>query len=898
MSRLLDKEYRQMYADIKPSGLLIAEVKEKMKKEPDLKKASCRKISLWCGSAAAVIAIVTMTVTTLWNSGNPINIGKNTSVSSNVGDSSQQSDPESEIVSDSETERDPSIPEWYKPGRLNVLALLQKTKRTGVSAGIKTDLIQPLGVHFTADSTVPTAKTKDPVLTLPEGYKQQDNAFVGDSFIWMYTENQQDAHYGCSGVYYDIRQKTTLCFSHQAKQILSNAGVLTKDSVVYSLMGNPFNGNCLVSVRDNVKKTVAFYACNADGSVEKWNLPVKISSALSTAVNSEHSHGALAISREDDGAYFRVWAVDLNGRKITAKEISKINGTDYRTGEDLRFTTNDRYLIYNIAAEGGKLYHFNAREQWVAYDTRTGTSVRGSGKFLRYIQDGNAAIMETTSGGKVIDLSSGKDLTKSTSLQNWEKMQVIELSYSSAKYGHVNEISLENVFDSKQKSITVRKAVNVYLEKDGYVYSYLHGDKNVECYSIQTGEKFTVPVSQKMLDEISSYGKNVYFNYEMQLNKDGTEILLSYSAYGSAFPLDSVVDGQVIAFRNANCLVDMADFVRSNFDMSQTGPDGFISMPDNSYISGEYSSYLYSDSYSSDYASKEYSSRYDTSHDIPAPVSSQNDVSSDLYSRLPQPGEDVSMILPEQSLGKTAKLMIGNGYSALVLYIGGNTIEVFVEDYRDRTFTYYRYWNSLDSFFTIYDDASLPASIKFRKSLSAGANQQATKKQYNNLSLAEPMYDYATLYTNGKLDNDKVCRAIFNRTVDKQLVTKFSIGAYTDLQGERMAYDYENKTCIYNILKVLTKHDQYHPKSDVEGSNLFWDPQKLKGSDTRYWIVCSVGDYSRDVILGRDANKKPFVCYADAYYYYISEQEYNDLSSQCKQAAAQAKQEHDARTGG
>ena len=41
MSRLLDKEYREMYADIKPSGLLIAEVKEKMKKEPDLKKLRC-----------------------------------------------------------------------------------------------------------------------------------------------------------------------------------------------------------------------------------------------------------------------------------------------------------------------------------------------------------------------------------------------------------------------------------------------------------------------------------------------------------------------------------------------------------------------------------------------------------------------------------------------------------------------------------------------------------------------------------------------------------------------------------------------------------------------------------------------------------------------------------------
>ncbi len=892
MSRLLDKEYREMYADIKPSGLLIAEVKEKMKKEPDLKKASLRKISLWCGSAAAVIAVVTMTVTTLWNSGNPINIGKNTSVFSNVGDSSEQSDPESEFVSDSETERDPSIPEWYKPGRLNVLALLQKTKPTGVSAGIKTDLIQPLGVHLTADSSVPLAEEKDSVLTLPEGYKQRDNAFVGDSFIWMYTENQQDAHYGCYGVYYDIRQKTTLCLSHQAKQALNKAGVLTKNSAVNALMQNPFNGNCLVSITDNAKKTSSIYACNADGSVEKMNLPLRVSSAISTAVNSDHSYGALAISREDDIAYFRVWAVDLNGQKITVREISKINGTDYRAGEDLRFTPNDRYLIYNIAAENGGLYHFNAREQWFAYDTRTGTLARGSGKFLRYIQDGNVAIMETTSGGKVIDLSSGKDLTKSINLQNWEKMQVVGMSYSSAKYGNVNEIYLENVFDSKQKNVMIKKAVNVYLEKDGYVYSYLHGDKNVECYSIRTGEKFTVPVSKKMLDEIASYSSNIYFNYKMQLNKDGTEILLSYSAYRVAGSIDSVADGQVIAFRDANCLVDMADFVQNNFGGSQSSESGSGSAFTSEYIASglfnDFSSNVYSDG----------NVQSDTSHEISASVSSQNKVSSDLHSRPLQQGENVSTVLPQQSLGRTAKLMIGNGYSGLVLYCGGNTIEVFIEDYRDRTFTYYRYWDSLDGFFTIYDDASLPASIKFRKPLSAGANQQATKKQYGNLSLVEAMYDYATLYTNGKLNNDKVYHAIFNRIIDKQLITGFSIGAYTDIQGERRAYDYEDETCVYNILKVLAKHDQYHIESDMAGFYRFWDPKKLKGADTRYMLICSVGDYSRDVILGRDSNKKPFICYSDAYYYYITEQEYADLSSQCKQAAAQAKQEHDARTGG
>lgn len=846
MSRLLDKEYREMYADIKPSGLLIAEVKEKMKKEPDLKKASLRKISLWCGSAAAVIAVVTMTVTTLWNSGNPINIGKNTSVFSSVGDSSEQSD--------SASEQNLSIPEWYKPGRLNVLALLQKTKSTGVSTGIKTDLIQPLGVHLTAASSVPLVEVQDTALTPPEGYKYCGSALVGDRFIGLYTANQAEAHFECSSVYYDIEQKTIICFSHQAKQMLSAAGVLTKDSVVNNLMENPVNGNCLVRITDNAKKTSYIYACNADGSVEKLDLPFGFSSSFSIAVNSDHSYGALALTRENNAAYYRVWIIGFSGEKITMKEINKINGIDYQTGEDLRFTPNDRYLIYNIPTGNGKLYHFNAREQWFAYDTQTGTSVRGSGKFLRYIHDGNAAILETTSGGKVIDLSTGEDLTRSTDLQDWEKMQVVEMPVRSASHGDLREITLENVFDSKQERVTVRKQVSAYLEKDGYIYSYLHREKNVECYSIQTGEKFTVPVSKKILDEVASYGEKYRFYYSLSLNKDGTKVFLSYYAEEKQPEpaTESVSENIVLAFRDANSLSDMESYIRKNFKAA-----------------------LSQSSQSSNSLSSSFSS---------STSSTEDEISSELAG--------IGVVRAE------AQLVIGDGYSAVILRDSYRIYKVVVEDYRDDSFTMYQYDYSLDGFFTVYDDASLPAGIKFRKPLSAGANQQTTKKLYGDLPLAETMYDYAELYTNGKLDGNKVSHVVFNRIADKKLVTEFAIGAYTEDGGGRGASSCEDKTAMYNILKVLAKHDQYHIESDMAGFYRFWDPNKLKGSDTRYLLICSVGDYSRDVILGRDSNKKPFICYSDAYYYYITEQEYADLSSQCKQAAAQAKQEHDARTGG
>ena len=55
------------------------------------------------------------------------------------------------------------------------------------------------------------------------------------------------------------------------------------------------------------------------------------------------------------------------------------------------------------------------------------TSVRGCRKILRYIHDGNAAIWKLRQAVRVIDLSTGEDLTRSTDLQDWEKMQVVEM---------------------------------------------------------------------------------------------------------------------------------------------------------------------------------------------------------------------------------------------------------------------------------------------------------------------------------------------------------------------------------------------------------------------------------------------------------------------------------------
>lgn len=390
----------------------------------------------------------------------------------------------------------------------------------------------------------------------------------------------------------------------------------------------------------------------------------------------------------------------------------------------------------------------------------------------------------------------------------------------SSTYGELQELTLENVFDSSQERIFLR-SMNVFLEKDGYVYSYRHGESNIECYSIQTGEAFKVPVSKKLLAEIESYEDNYKFYYHISLNKDGTTVFLSYFPQKKQLGegIESTSANIVLSFRDANSLADMKDFIQKNF------------------------------------------------------VNQSTEISPELAG--------IGIVRAE------AQLILGNGYSSVILRDSHNYYMVITEDYRDGTFTLYRYEDSIDALFQIYDDPALPVSVQFRKALSDEANLQKTKQQYSALPLKEAMYDYAELYTQGKLDNTQVSRAVFNRIVKQKAVTQFSIGEYSadDAPG---GSEREDMTALYRVMEVISKHPQQQDK-DLTNFSLYRDPSKLKNSDTRYCLSFHIGDFSRDIILGRDANRKPFLCYSEAYYYDITEQEYIDLRKQCQEALLQGK---------
>lgn len=91
-----------MYANIKPSEQLMAKVKKRMKEEEKPK----RKKRFYSNSMVAV----------QFNGKTPINIVKKPDTASDIGNIDTE---------DGEATTEAVIPDWYKPGNLNVLSFLR-----------------------------------------------------------------------------------------------------------------------------------------------------------------------------------------------------------------------------------------------------------------------------------------------------------------------------------------------------------------------------------------------------------------------------------------------------------------------------------------------------------------------------------------------------------------------------------------------------------------------------------------------------------------------------------------------------------------------------------------------------------------------------------------------------
>lgn len=578
---MLDREYKELNSDIKPDKELIENTRRKMLELENHRACFQPKWLLCCGAGAlALVLTATILLTYILLPGGIQTIDR----PYQSGSSETASPGGNDVMFPGGFNTD--IPEWYTPGSLRVTAVSNETGVTAMNTGYQTMTPEPLGI--TDNTDFPDE------LELPAGYRISEWSYwVGKDYLWVVPENEKGEHGKCSHLYFDRNSGEIICMYHLAEELAGKAGLLKDGCTVSSADGNPKTGDCWVTLFDQKLDTISCYIVNSEGKA--FRIPVKYSKNRGMAFCFSEDHQYLALI-DYQGAYrpkSTVWLIKLDGGEAEISDITKASGQAYETGENIRFSPGGRFLIYNVLSDTGGFYHDNAYEDWVVYDTVTGFAFRGRGEFLRYIRDNTAAVVETPEEIVALDLCTGTEIADTASLSASEQVRLERIRYFSAEYGYAGRLTLKSCFDRDRKDIVLRENVNVAYEKDGYIYMYTHGDEAVECYSIETGESFFKPVNREWLEEVSSYNDLVYIDYNMSLNLEGTEVLLTYTVSENRTSEQSDEENFIAEFQWSDCLADMEDFIKlppengleATYQLQ--GGDGFTAIT----FTGVYSSY-------------------------------------------------------------------------------------------------------------------------------------------------------------------------------------------------------------------------------------------------------------------------------------------------------------------
>lgn len=511
---MINEEYKKMNSDIKPSAVLILQTKERMKKEMKKTSKQNTKQRYALVAVCAVLAICVISVPIMTRYGMIPKLPWNT----NPNEITEGGQSQGGINSDEQ-----SIPQWYAPGELSVTTIMEQNKMIGNGTGelnVKTSF---LSKH-------------EKSIVLPDGIVQIQKVLIAERYVAVIDERKGGEHSSkgdipnCAGLFYDTETKEFICLSELAEESMKKSRFLSadyagsinsSDTRLNFEAGNPSNGNCLVSLI--TANSIKYYICNGSGLAEKATIPTYSTNEFISSkaiLSPDGNFAALVIGGDTSGG--SVWIADLSGGKIEVKRLDEKNGIKDQAGSNIRFSPDGKYVIYNIYDEENGVWYNELKEKWVAYHIESKTSVTGTGKIIRYIQNGNTVIAQTDLGANVIDLKTGNILSPDI-LSEWQKKKLTITEIQSEKSGRGFTLTLENMFDKTDKPVVIKEFVNAFAEQDGYIYTYLAGNKTVECYSIADDEKFEVAVSDDFI-EANKGSKDV--NYSMFIGVDGTKVFL------------------------------------------------------------------------------------------------------------------------------------------------------------------------------------------------------------------------------------------------------------------------------------------------------------------------------------------------------------------------------------
>lgn len=855
---MLSREYKALFAGIHPDASLVADTVEKMRQLMRDQHPSRKIILMWGAVAAAVILLVSSVLSAvLLLPGvpflhSPVTSGGGTAgVSSGGTESNAEQLPQTDVV----------VPDWYRSESFTLLALTGSSK------------IEPEPVFAVGTGRKePTAlSAQNAIQSLTLGIP--DGLVAGDAMSERYIKLQQTIYSGKyaakQNIYYDLEQKKVICMDEADEAVAEQSGLITSDLVYTGSVASPTCGRSVLQFQNRKTGHCVFYFRNTDDSLQK--LPVTDNDLIGIRITPDLRY-AMIIIDSNAGMNVKIWLVDLASETANATDITRLGGKQYSPSEfDITFSDNGAYLIYLLRS--GNSIPRGANSSWICYHLESGAWFQGSGEIVRMVVDDTAFLSVTTHGLVVYEAQTGKDITETTALSEWEKTQIFPADYYESS-GRVSDLYAQSLSDPDKKAELVAEGATQFYLTDQYAYTFSLEKKTVSCYSLKDKSSFTVAIPDEFFEGLEQDNpENHQVNYGLQPSMDGSRLVLYYTITdGEKYTYTIDEQGETKLpywFWQADSLTELEQRVRS---LVQSDIGGAVSVP--SYSSAHTS---FPDSSMGEVRSGNTASAY--ASDDTGTISWSDQTVSARISSVGSGGPAAGRVM----------LYVGNGFTGLRFGFGSR-IFMAVEDYRDRTFTLY----SGDGFSTInevsiYRNESYPATTSFRKTLRQGASQEETKELYSYLTPYDAPVDYADLYTNGKLDEKKMWTHRLELLLNN--ITNLKLTHYMpNDSGVYMEWYWNNERAKRQLIEML-RQLEYKQGSDYFNQFGWWD---CKG----YWIplYSPLVQIYTSVYIGRQiGSNKPFVTVdlsGTSAVAFLTEEQYRQFDALLKPEADQVREEY------
>lgn len=417
-----------------------------------------------------------------------------------------------------------SVSEWFDDEALDISVKMMKSGGDQIADGISSKVNGSSQISFLSSNTGKVTNS-DTVSKLPD---------YDDSKLpsWVNGVNYYNARYGrlyCVGkeAIYDFKKGEIVDINQKLYDILGLNFTVNSSWANYMRIGYYRNTDWLTVYLSDSEK---LYMVNPDEEIYKelkFELKPNSFEDCGFAISDDFVHVMYKFTRNYKEYYVYY---NTNTGESYLLDITPKEGTNaaFKLGTNVTYTPDGKYAIIEVASKTyGKdtseifvnnefVYPYYA--EWFIYDIEDKQSWFGEGQIVRYTKNGDAIVVKTPDGNKVLSLEGLVDVTETYELEPYElyelrkKMFTDENNstksftyYLAPLFGGKEIVIAENVRSSYTTvNATFRWSydINEYPE---FMIFHCWGSKDLLMYSFTRNEMCELKIDGSELDSIDYY---------------------------------------------------------------------------------------------------------------------------------------------------------------------------------------------------------------------------------------------------------------------------------------------------------------------------------------------------------------------------------------------------------